>query len=62
MATAALINTSKFLEPTSLTLDDFLNQNFYLIPDYQRDYSWGEEEIKQLWADFHETSKRCFTA
>lgn len=62
MANAALINTSKFLEPTSLTLDDFLNQNFYLIPDYQRDYSWGEEEIKQLWEDFHETSKRCFTA
>lgn len=62
MATAALINTSKFLEPTSLTLDDFLNQNFYLIPDYQRDYSWGDEEIRQLWEDFLETSKRCFTA
>lgn len=62
MATAALINTSKFLEPTSLTLDDFLTENFYLIPDYQRDYSWGEEEIKQLWEDFFETSRRCFTA
>jgi uncharacterized protein with ParB-like and HNH nuclease domain len=62
MATAALINTSKFLEPTSLTLDDFLTENFYLIPDYQRDYSWGEEEVKQLWEDFFETSRRCFTA
>lgn len=61
MTTPALINTSKFLEPTSLTLDDFLTENFYLIPDYQRDYSWGEEEIKQLWEDFFDTSGRCFT-
>jgi hypothetical protein len=61
MATSALINTSNFLEPSSLTLDDFLTKNCYAIPDYQRDYSWGEEEIQQLWDDLYETSKRCFT-
>jgi uncharacterized protein with ParB-like and HNH nuclease domain len=62
MGSAALINIANYLESTSLTLDDFLNESCYLIPDYQRDYSWGDEEIRQLWSDFQETSLRCFNA
>ena len=27
------------------------NSNFYLIPKYQRDYSWGEEQWDELWQD-----------
>lgn len=27
--------------------------SFYQIPDYQRPYSWGDEEIEQLWDDIY---------
>ena len=27
------------------------NSNFYLVPKYQRDYSWGEEQWDELWQD-----------
>ena len=30
---------------------------FYRIPDYQRPYSWGENEINQLWEDLYEAWK-----
>lgn len=31
------------------------NNNFvYEIPDFQRDFVWGEEEVRQLFKDFHE--------
>jgi len=29
----------------------FDGPNYYQIPDYQRPYAWGEEEIEQLWDD-----------
>lgn len=29
----------------------FDGSNYYQIPDYQRPYSWGDEEIEQLWDD-----------
>jgi uncharacterized protein with ParB-like and HNH nuclease domain len=25
--------------------------SFYLIPNYQRPYSWGDDQIEQLWDD-----------
>lgn len=25
--------------------------NTYFVPDYQREYSWGEAEIEELWND-----------
>lgn len=31
---------------------------FYRIPDYQRPYSWGEDEITQLWDDLYEAWHR----
>ncbi|MFM9067860.1 MAG: DUF262 domain-containing protein, partial [Planctomycetota bacterium] len=27
----------------------------YRVPAFQRDYSWGEEEWEDLWADIHGT-------
>ena len=31
-------------------IKDFLSDT-YLIPDYQREYSWGKEELEDLWDD-----------
>lgn len=31
-------------------IKDFLSET-YLIPDYQREYSWGKEELEDLWDD-----------
>lgn len=31
-------------------IKDFLSET-YLIPDYQREYSWGKEELEYLWDD-----------
>ncbi len=28
-------------------------QNFFLIPDYQRPYEWGNDECQQLWDDLY---------
>lgn len=30
---------------------EYLSQNYFLIPDYQRPYTWGEDECEQLWED-----------
>jgi len=27
--------------------------SYYQIPDYQRSYSWGDEEVEQLWDDIY---------
>ena len=27
--------------------------SYYQIPDYQRPYDWGDEEIEQLWEDIY---------
>lgn len=35
-------------------LNLFTGQDRYLIPSYQRPYSWGEDECKQLWDDIIE--------
>ena len=51
-----------------MTADNFktYNQNFsklfsngvtYRIPRFQRDYSWGEDDWHELWADIIETTK-----
>jgi len=31
----------------------FDGTNYYRIPDYQRPYDWGDEEIEQLWDDIY---------
>jgi len=34
------------------TIKNFLGIHDYVIPDYQRSYSWGKEECVKLWEDF----------
>jgi len=62
MATSNLINLTTFLDPATLILSDLLSKNDFLIPDYQRDYSWTEEEVEQLLEDLVETAKRSFSS
>lgn len=36
------------------TIDIFNNNHIYHIPDFQRDFVWGEAEVRQLFEDFAE--------
>ena len=35
------------------TLKNLFNESLYRIPDYQRGYAWGEEQIKDFWFDLY---------
>ena len=37
-------------------LRDLFNKKFYRIPDYQRGYAWGKNQLEDFWEDL-ETSK-----
>ena len=39
------------------TLSSLFNGNFYRIPDYQRGYAWGKEQLEDFWQDL-ENSER----
>lgn len=45
--------------PSSLSLSDVLTNGdpIYQIPDYQRPYSWTDEQVCQLWEDVFEAYK-----
>lgn len=34
-----------------ITFEQVFTNRFFRIPDYQRGYSWGNEQLEQLWAD-----------
>ena len=41
-------------KPESKTIREiFDGNNYYHIPDYQRPYSWENEQIEQLWDDIY---------
>jgi uncharacterized protein with ParB-like and HNH nuclease domain len=31
----------------------FDGSNYYQVPDYQRPYSWGDDQVEQLWDDLY---------
>ena len=33
------------------TLTEIFNQKFFRIPDYQRGYAWGDEQLGDFWED-----------
>lgn len=57
---ARLIHPSAILNAETVTLGDLLDMNTFVIPDYQRDFSWGEEELEKLWDDVIATLERSF--
>jgi uncharacterized protein with ParB-like and HNH nuclease domain len=47
-----MASTSNLLDTKTLTLNDILgNGKIYHVPQYQRDYSWEQDNWEALWAD-----------
>lgn len=43
------------MDPSPLKLSEFLIDKKYVIPDYQRNYEWGSNELEKLWLDINQT-------
>ncbi|MFW6213770.1 MAG: DUF262 domain-containing protein, partial [Spirochaetota bacterium] len=41
-----------------LNVRELFDDRFFVIPDYQRGYSWGEENVKDLLNDIERTRRR----
>ena len=37
------------------TVHSYLQENIYFIPDYQREYSWDEDQLEDFWQDLSNT-------
>jgi Protein of unknown function DUF262/Protein of unknown function (DUF1524) len=48
----AAVETSQTIESQDMTLGKLFD-DFYVVPDYQREYIWGELEVEQLLDDVH---------
>ena len=42
------------MKADNLTFQEVLDKGFFVIPRFQRDYSWGNDEISELWHDAFE--------
>lgn len=40
-----------------VTLVDLFTSKFFVIPDYQRGYAWGEKQLIELWDDINDLEK-----
>ena len=47
-------NTEQKINPTMLSVIDVWESNSFIIPDYQRPYSWGPNEVGKLLEDIRE--------
>ena len=47
--------TTGIFEPEAKIIEKIFGDtdSYYQIPDYQRSYSWGDEQIEQLWDDIY---------
>ncbi len=43
----------EIFEPESKTIFELFSGSLYQIPDYQRPYSWVDDQVDQLWDDLH---------
>jgi len=45
----------EIFKPESKTIKEIFGdaKSFYKMPDYQRPYSWDDEQVEQLWDDIH---------
>ncbi len=57
---ARLINPKDLLGASSSVVGDLLKASRYQVPDYQRDFSWGVEELCKLWDDVMRTRARAY--
>lgn len=50
-----MANTGTIVSKMSSIQEVLIDKSIpYLIPDFQRDFVWGEEEARQLWDDMRE--------
>ena len=42
------------IENHKYTIEQAFRECFYIVPDYQREYVWGEKQVMQLLSDIHE--------
>ena len=42
-----------FFEPKCVKIKELLNDKIFNIPDYQRPYQWGDEQLDKLWDDIY---------
>ena len=49
------MNEHEIFKPESKTIKQVFGDvtAFYQMPDYQRPYSWEDEQVEQLWEDLH---------
>ena len=50
--------TGETFEPLGVGLGKLLRENKFSVPNHQRDYSWKEEHVRQLFADIFDASQR----
>ncbi|MEH6621156.1 MAG: DUF262 domain-containing protein [Dietzia maris] len=55
-----LVQPSAILGAETVRIGDFLSSKQFKIPVYQRDYSWGDEELAKLWEDVCRVRKLTF--
>ena len=48
------MDKTKTFEPDTITLRDLFSGSVYSVPEYQRLYSWTDDQIIKLWDDFYE--------
>lgn len=50
------MNNNQTFKPDNQTISDLFScQAIYVIPNYQRQYSWGNEQLEELWNDLFES-------
>ena len=40
-----------------LTLSKLFNERLFRIPDYQRGYAWGEQQLEDFWSDLNQIAE-----
>ena len=59
------MNNNQRFKPENQTISDLFScQAIYVIPNYQRQYSWVNEQLEELWSDLYEsyinTPEECY--
>lgn len=60
MAVTDLIDPNTFLKARTALVEEVLTKSHYVIPKYQRPFSWGQDQFSELWNDLSETAARLF--
>lgn len=50
--------TGESFEPLGVGLGKLLRENKFSVPNHQRDYSWQEEHVRQLFSDIFDAAER----